>query len=83
MTTGTLRIRIANTASVFLMVFLVVLGRVFQLCVLEGASLKELASKQHQQMIAVPPERGPIVDRHGNVLALTVGLALSSSHRRR
>jgi len=69
---GALRLRIATTAGVFFMVFLIALGRVFQLCVLEGRALAELASRQHREQVALPPERGPIVDRHGEVLALTV-----------
>jgi cell division protein FtsI (penicillin-binding protein 3) len=66
------RTRIAITAGIFLMLFVVALARVFQLCVLEGASLRNLASRQHRQRIALLPERGSIVDRHGDVLALTV-----------
>jgi len=71
-TAGALRLRIATTAGVFFMVFLIALGRVFQLCVLEGTALGELASRQHRERVALPPERGPIVDRHGEPLALTV-----------
>src|SRR5437870_4141511 len=72
MKAGALRIRIAATAGVFFMLFLVALGRAFQLCVLQGPALKELARRQHRQRLALPPERGPIVDRHGEPLALTV-----------
>ncbi|MFI5394653.1 MAG: penicillin-binding protein [Candidatus Binatia bacterium] len=69
---GTLRMRIAATAGVFFMLFVVALARAFQLCVVEGASLEELAGRQHRQQVALPPERGPIVDRHGDLLAQTV-----------
>ena len=72
MRAGMLRMRIAATAGVFFMLFVVALARAFQLCVLEGSSLRELASRQHRQRVALPPERGPIVDRHGDLLALTV-----------
>ncbi|HXQ24643.1 MAG TPA: penicillin-binding protein [Candidatus Acidoferrales bacterium] len=71
MKAGTLRMRIAATAGVFFMLFLVALARAFQLCVMEGGSLHELATRQQRQRVAVPPERGPIVDRHGDALALT------------
>ncbi len=64
--------RLAATAGVFFMLFVIALARAFQLCVLEGSSLRELASRQHLQRVALPPERGPIVDRHGDLLALTV-----------
>jgi cell division protein FtsI (penicillin-binding protein 3) len=66
------RTRIASTAGIFSMLFVVALARAFQLCVLEGASLRDLASRQQRQRVSLPPERGPIVDRHGDVLALTV-----------
>jgi cell division protein FtsI (penicillin-binding protein 3) len=72
MSTGMLRMRIAAIAGVFFMLFVIALVRAFQLCVIEGASLRELARRQHLQRVALPPERGPIVDRHGDLLALTV-----------
>jgi hypothetical protein len=64
--------RIAATAGVFFMLLLIALGRVVQLSVVEGAGLRQLASRQQHQHVAMPPERGPIVDRHGDVLALTL-----------
>ncbi len=67
-----LRLRMASTAGVFFMLFLVALGRAFQLCVIEGTSFKQLARRQQQQRLALLPERGSIVDRHGDALALTV-----------
>ena len=67
-----LRLRIAATAGVFFMLLVVALGRAFQLCVIEGASFKELAARQQRQRVALPPERGPIVDRYGDALALAV-----------
>ncbi len=72
MRSGNLRLRMATAAGIFFMLFLVMLGRAVQLCVLDGASFRELANRQHRQRVAVPPERGAIVDRRGDVLALTV-----------
>ena len=72
MRAGNLRLRMASTAGIFFMLFLVALGRAFQLCVFEGASFRDLADRQHRQRVALPAERGSIVDRHGDVLALTV-----------
>src|SRR5262249_9582373 len=46
--------------------------RAFDLCVLEGATLRDVAERQHRHRVALPPERGAIVDRHGDPLALTV-----------
>jgi cell division protein FtsI (penicillin-binding protein 3) len=71
MTTAGLRLRLASVAGIFFMLFLVAVGRAFQLSVLEGPSLQELARRQHGQRVALPPERGPIVDRNGQVLAMT------------
>ena len=72
MKNGVFRMRIAATAGIFFMLLVIALGRVFQLCVIEGASLRQLASRQQRQRVAVPPERGPIVDRNGDVLAMTL-----------
>jgi len=69
---GMLRARIAAAAAIFFTLFAIALGRAFQLCVVEGSSLRELASRQHRQRLALPPERGPIVDRHGELLAFTI-----------
>lgn len=72
MTAGMLRARIAAAAAIFFTLFVVALARAFQLCVIEGPSLRELAGRQHRQRLALPPERGPIVDRHGDLLAFTI-----------
>lgn len=64
--------RIVSVASVFLALFAIVLVRAVQLSVLQGADLSERAAQQHHHQVALPPERGPIVDRHGDVLAVTV-----------
>lgn len=67
-----LRARIAAAAAIFFTLFVVALARAFQLCVIEGPALRELALRQHRQRLALPPERGPIVDRHGDLLAFTI-----------
>ncbi len=67
-----LRLRMAATAGVFFMLLVVALVRAFHLCVIEGAFFEELAARQQRQRVALPPERGPIVDRYGDALALTV-----------
>jgi cell division protein FtsI (penicillin-binding protein 3) len=72
MKNGVFRMRIAASAGIFFMLLLIALGRVFQLCVLQGVSLRQLASRQQHQRLALPPERGPIVDRNGDVLAMTL-----------
>jgi cell division protein FtsI (penicillin-binding protein 3) len=54
------------------MLLLAVLGRVVQLCVVNGPELRRLAGRQRQQRVALPPEHGPIADRNGDMLALSV-----------
>src|SRR5262249_17002151 len=67
-----MRMRIASTAGIFFVLLVVALARAFQLCVINGKSFQELANRQHRQRVALPPERGAILDRHRDVLALTV-----------
>lgn len=69
------RTRIATTAGIFFVLFVIALCRAVQLCVFDGASFKQLATRQHQQRVELPSERGPIVDRHGDPLALTIDAA--------
>jgi cell division protein FtsI (penicillin-binding protein 3) len=69
------RMRMASIAAIFTLLFAVALARVFQLTVLEGGALRQLAAKQHGQRLTLPAERGPIVDRHGDPLALTLEAA--------
>jgi cell division protein FtsI (penicillin-binding protein 3) len=64
--------RMVGTASVFLAFFCIAMLRVAQLCVLQGPELRSRAVRQHRQKVASLPDRGPIVDRNGDLLALTV-----------
>jgi len=72
---GLFRLRMASTAAIFGLLFAVALARVFQLTVLDGTALRRLAAKQHGQRLTLPAERGPIVDRHGDLLAMTLASA--------
>ncbi len=67
--------RIATTASIFLALFVVALIRTFHLCVVQSPELRAKATKQHARRVSAPTERGAIVDRHGELLAMTVGSA--------
>lgn len=71
MTKRSVRHRIAVTAGIVAMIFAVLMGRAVQLTILEGSELRGLAERQHRQRVALPPKRGPIVDRFGEPLALT------------
>lgn len=67
----TLQLRIVSVATMFLSLLVVDLVRAFHLCVIDGTELRERAAVQHIQWLSVLPERGSIVDRHGDPLALT------------
>src|SRR5437016_14676232 len=52
--------------------FLVALGRLFQLQVIRGDELAQLAGRQYQKMLTVEGGRGAIFDRNGKILAITM-----------
>ncbi|HSF58183.1 MAG TPA: penicillin-binding protein, partial [Candidatus Binatia bacterium] len=56
----------------FLVLFVVVGGRAFQLQVLQGEKLKRLAERQHLKEWIVLPKRGAVLDRSGEPLALSM-----------
>lgn len=56
----------------FLALFLAVFLRASYLAVWRGPELKRYAEAQRGFQKTLPPDRGPIVDRHGRVLATTV-----------
>lgn len=66
------RLRIGVTAAFFGIYFVAVLARVFDLCVIDSEFLKAEARNQQLRTVNLPPERGPIVDRNGDVMALTL-----------
>jgi cell division protein FtsI (penicillin-binding protein 3) len=65
------RFRILTTAVVLICVLVGLSLRAMQLTVLDGVSLQRRATRQHQQEVQLPPERGAILDRNGEMLALT------------
>ncbi|MBM4169770.1 MAG: PASTA domain-containing protein [Ignavibacteria bacterium] len=52
----------------FLVFFVIVAGRLVQVQLLEAPKYQTIAKKQHEQTFALPPVRGSMFDRHGNVL---------------
>jgi cell division protein FtsI (penicillin-binding protein 3) len=48
------------------------ISRAFQLQVLSGKKLKNLAQRQHTTVLQLPPERGVIYDRNGEKLAISI-----------
>jgi len=67
-----LKFRIVTFLLVFLVLFIALLSRAFQLQVLSGQKLKTLAQKQHKTTLQLQPERGVIYDRNGEKLAASI-----------
>jgi len=59
-------------AGVFAGLLALIVLRAVDLTVLRGPDLARLAALQHRARIELTPHRGPIVDRHGEALALSV-----------
>jgi cell division protein FtsI (penicillin-binding protein 3) len=59
-------------AGVFALVAALLALRAVDLAVLRGPSFARLAAMQHRSRVELVPHRGPIVDRHGESLALSV-----------
>lgn len=67
-----LRFRIFTLLIFFLVLFIALISRAFQIQVLSGKDLKSLAEKQHIKTLLIEPERGIIFDRNGEKLAVSV-----------
>jgi penicillin-binding protein 2 len=59
----------ARTASIVCLILsMVLIIRLFQLCIIEGQNYKKLAESNHQRIIPLEPLRGIIFDRNGITL---------------
>jgi len=67
-----LKMRLITIMLVFLVLFIALLSRAFQLQVLSGEELQKLARRQHTATLSLHPERGMIYDRNGEKLAISV-----------
>ena len=67
-----LKFRIVTLLVFFLVLFIALITRAFQLQILSGQTLKTLAAKQHIKTLQIQPERGIIFDRNGEKLAASV-----------
>ena len=67
-----LKVRIVIIFTFFLVLFIALISRAFQLQVLSGQKLKNLATRQHTTVFQLPPERGIIYDRNGEKLAISI-----------
>ena len=67
-----LKIRMGIILTMFLVLFIALISRAFQLQVLSGQKLKKIATRQHTSMLQLQPERGVIFDRNGEKLAVSI-----------
>lgn len=67
-----IRWRVGLCVGALLLVLAFVVRRAYQLQVRDGLRLKELATQQYLKHIELPARRGPIFDRHGAPLAVSV-----------
>ena len=67
-----IRFRLVLAGAVFLMMFLAVGLRAFQLQIIQGEKLKRLGERQRLQEWTLLPKRGSILDRNGEPLAISL-----------
>jgi cell division protein FtsI (penicillin-binding protein 3) len=67
-----LKVRLASVLLFFIIAFVVLLFRAFQLQILSGEKLKNMAQRQHTAIVQLQAERGMIYDRNGEKLAVSV-----------
>jgi cell division protein FtsI (penicillin-binding protein 3) len=68
------RTRILRIAGSFVVLFALLFLRAVDLAVLRGPDFARRATRQHRQTITLVPQRGPIVDRHGALLASSLNV---------
>jgi cell division protein FtsI (penicillin-binding protein 3) len=66
------KVRLLVAELLFLLFFLAVTGRAFQLQVWRGAELRRLAEGQHLKKLTSLPKRGAVIDRSGEPLAVSL-----------
>ena len=67
-----LKVRIVGIMFVFLVLFVALISRAFQLQILSSQQLKTMAQRQHVASLPLQPDRGIIYDRNGEKLAISV-----------
>jgi cell division protein FtsI (penicillin-binding protein 3) len=77
-----IRWRIRLVALCFLATLMVILGRAYQLQILEKERLDEVARNNYIDTIKLPSKRGTIYDRKGRELAMSVEVASVYAHPR-
>jgi len=71
--TSRLRTRTLVLTGVLVAVHLALVVRLGHLQLVRGEELSRVAERQYSKTIPLKPKRGPIVDRHGLVLAVSSG----------
>ena len=61
-----------TVVGLFAALLVMLAGRAIDLALIRGPALAAMAVRQHRQRVELDPHRGPIVDRHGESLALSV-----------
>ena len=67
-----LRFRVVSILLFFLVLYVALVSRAFQLQVVSGETLGKLADRQHKASLTLYPERRFIFDRNGQKLAATI-----------
>jgi cell division protein FtsI (penicillin-binding protein 3) len=67
-----LRGRITTALVFFVVLFVALVSRAYQLQILSGDALKAMAERQHRGVMELHTDRGTIFDRNGRVLAASV-----------
>ncbi len=62
------RVRFMIIKLVFIMMFTVILGRLFQIQVLQSSEYRDIAKRQYELQTELPASRGVVYDRNGNIL---------------
>lgn len=78
-----IRVRFAAISFIFLLGFLLLGARTFELNLSENDKLRRLAKNQYKRRIVVAPKRGNILDRNGETLAIDIKVdsVYASPHR--
>ena len=78
-----IKFRLGVAKIVFLLFFVVVGGRAFQLQVVRGQELRRLGEAQQLKMMTSLPKRGAVLDRSGDSLAVSLVAQSVGAHPRR
>lgn len=67
-----LKFRITTALVFFVVLFVALVSRAYQLQIISGKALKTRAERQHRDILELHTERGKIFDRNGKILAASI-----------